>query len=317
LALGIAVSFTSLADERYVLYGKRESLISVMGGIFTMAHLFIVIFRAYANPAIFKRHTSRFIWTPVILFTAMMLSSWVLVFIFVLAVWWDVYHSSLQTFGLARIYDKKEGNDPKAGRWLDKGINLLLYLGPVLGGVTLFDHIGHFDKFQDVGSAFFSVIPAWARAHHRVLTWATLGIGLPYFIFYVYSYWRMSQEGYRISRQKVLLLVSTGFCSVYTWGFNSFGQAFFIMNFFHALQYFALVWHHEKGNITSAFGMNRLARSWPAGLVFFLAISFGYGIWAKMWGESTHLAFSVLLTVSIMHFWYDGFVWSVSRREVG
>ena len=54
------------------------------------------------------------------------------------------------------------------------------------------------------------------------------------------------RQGYRVSMQKVWLLASTALCSIYTWGFDSFGQAFFIMNFFHAWQYFALVWHDRE-----------------------------------------------------------------------
>ena len=41
-----------------------------------------------------------------------------------------------------------------------------------------------------------------------------------------------------------------------------------------------------------------------------------YGLWAELWGQSNHYAMSVLLTVSIMHFWYDGFVWSVRKKDV-
>jgi hypothetical protein len=41
---------------------------------------------------------------------------------------------------------------------------------------------------------------------------------------------------------KGLLLFLTGVCSIYAWGFNPFGLAFFIMNVFHAWQYFALIW---------------------------------------------------------------------------
>ena len=59
----------------------------------------------------------------------------------VLAVWWDVYHSSLQTFGFGRIYDAKVKNNPTTGRRLDYWMNLFLYLGPVLAGAHFADHI--------------------------------------------------------------------------------------------------------------------------------------------------------------------------------
>ena len=43
----------------------------------------------------------------------------------------------------------------------------------------------------------------------------------------------------------------TGAVSLYAWGFNPFGHAFFVMNFFHAWQYFAIVWSTDKKNVDS------------------------------------------------------------------
>lgn len=316
LSLGIWISYTVLANEKYVLYGRNESLASVFSGCFTMAHLVIVFFRSHANPLIFRQYPNRFIWAPLLLFVSMMLSSWFLVFIFVVAVWWDVYHSSLQTFGLGRIYDLRQGNNPQIGRKLDIGINLLFYIGPIFAGVTLADHVIHFEKFRDVGSAFFDVIPVYAQNHQKVFAWAIFILGIPYLFYYVFSYWKLARQGYAISPQKVFLLVSTGICSIFTWGFNSFGQAFFIMNFFHALQYFALIWWSEGSQITGCFRLSRFGWGRLVALMLFLIIAFSYGIWAKIWGESSHLAFSILLVVSIMHFWYDGFIWSVTRKQI-
>jgi len=316
LLLGILATFTRLAEPNYVLYGRTESLITLFSGTFTMAHLVIVFFRSHLNPSIYRLYPRRFVMVPIVLFAAMMFSSWMLVFIFVLAIWWDVFHSSMQTFGLGRIYDLRSGNDPGAGRRLDQGLNLLLYVGPILAGAALFDHVKHFERFSEVGSAFFTMVPAYANSNQRYLTLAILAIGIPYLLYYVYAYRILGHSGYRISYQKVTLLAATGFCSVYTWGFNSFGQAFFIMNFFHALQYFAIVWWSEKGRMTTFFRLDRVWWGRKATFVLFLGIAFGYGFWAKIWGESSHLAFSVLLTVSIMHFWYDGFIWSVSKQQI-
>ena len=299
LALGGILSLTPWAVQKYSLYNRPESAVSLFSGVFTMAHLVIVFFRSHGNPGILRRHPVRFWAAPVLLFGAMMLSSWVLVFVFVLAVWWDVYHSSLQTFGLGRLYDVRSGALSDKTRALDRGLNIVLYLGPVLGGAVMMDHVRHFDKFKEVGSAFFSVIPAWAGSHHGALTAVVLAAGAAYLVYYLWSYARLICEGHPVSRQKVILFVSTGICSVTAWGFNSFGQAFFIMNFFHALQYFALIWHAEK----------RTVRFWPV----LVGAGFGYGVWAKFLGESSHAAMSLLLTVSILHFWYDGFIWSVRR----
>ncbi len=95
-----------------------------------------VFFRSHLNPTIFKRHPFRFIAAPLLLYGAMMLSVEVMIIATVLVVFWDVYHSGLQTFGLARIYDRNCGNDPAVGRRLDYWLNHLLYAGPILGGAS-------------------------------------------------------------------------------------------------------------------------------------------------------------------------------------
>ena len=210
LALGIAVAFTPLARARYMLYGKSESTVSLFSGTFTAAHLVIVFFRSHLNGSIFKLYPKRFMLAPLLLFGAMMLSSWVMIFIFILSVWWDVYHSSLQTFGFGRIYDAKAGNPSDVGRSLDRGINLLLYAGPIFAGVTLMDHVQHFQKFSDAGSAFFTVIPAWTMTHQKFWVWPLLITGSLYLLYYVYAYGQLARKGYHVSREKVWLLFATG-----------------------------------------------------------------------------------------------------------
>lgn len=301
LALGGVLSATAFAREDFMLYGKSESWISVFSGMFTASHLVIVFFRSHGNSEIFKTHPTRFVVAPVLVFAAMALSSWMLIFGFVLAVWWDVYHSSLQTFGLGRAYDAKAGKLSDEGRALDRGLNLLLYMGPILGGAALMDHVGHFDKFASVGSAFFTAVPVFASKWHRALTALVLAGGTAYLAYYAWRWRALARAGHAVSEEKILLYASTGLCSLYAWGFNAFGQAFFIMNFFHALQYFALVAHTEKKRA-------------PFALIF--AVGAAYGVWAKLWSESSHAAFALFLTVSLMHFWFDGFIWSVRKKQI-
>jgi hypothetical protein len=66
----------------------------------------------------------------------------------VLVTFWDVYHSALQTFGFARIYDARAGNDPAVSRRLDWWLNQLFYVGPILAGATMMDHFEDFEEFE-------------------------------------------------------------------------------------------------------------------------------------------------------------------------
>ena len=107
-----------------------------------------------------------------------------------------------------------------------------------------------------------------------------------------------------------------GAVSLVAWGFNPFGQAFFIMNLFHAVQYFGIVWAFEGGGVTRWFGADGLrhGRWLSAGLLLVLAVS--YGIWVESLDGSSAWLMSVTLVVSLLHFWYDGFIWSVRKRQV-
>jgi hypothetical protein len=315
LALGFAVSGTFVADQPTGLPGGG-TILTVATSIFVSAHLFIVLFRSHGNPAIFRLHPLRFTLVPCLLFVAMCVSRWVAVSVSVLATWWDVYHSSMQTFGLGRIYDMKQGNDAEAGRSLDAWLNLLLYVGPILAGATLLDHVEDFDEFTEVGSVFFTAIPAYAESYARYLTWAVLALGAIVITSYVVGYWRLSRQGYRISIPKVALFVSTAVCSVVSWGFNPFGVAFFVMNFFHALQYFALVWFTEKEHMVAFFGLARAPWGKAVTFVVFLTIGIAYGCWAGIFATSAHVTLNVTLVIAIMHFWYDGFIWSVRKKQL-
>ncbi|MCA9396390.1 MAG: hypothetical protein KC649_04390 [Candidatus Omnitrophica bacterium] len=316
LLCGMAVSYSPWSAKTYTVNGQAESAAGVAVGILTMAHLVIVIVRSYLNPAVLKRFKKRLILGPAVLFTGMMLSSWVLVLVFVVAVWWDVYHSSLQTFGIGRIYDLRAGNGAHAGRKLDRGLNLLLYAGPVVSGLTFWEHVVHFKKFESVGTPLFGRIPAFAMNYQRYLAWFLILSGSVYIVYYLIMYRKLRTDGYRVSTQKIWLFASTGLCSVLTWGFNPFGQAFFIMNLFHAVQYFALIWWSEGSNVTGLLGLQKIKRGDAAAFAVLFGSALLYGIWAKLWGESSHLGFSILLTVSIMHFWFDGFIWSVRKSHV-
>ena len=317
LAIGAAIAGTSWADDEVELWGNSGTAASIFIGSFIMAHLVLVVVRSHANVMVFKRHPWRFVGAPILALALLCASDWLLAITVVVVVWWDVVHSSLQTFGLGRIYDARLGNLPTLGRRLDLGLNLLLYIGPLLAGATLLDHLEPFGVFNNVGSAMFDQVPVHAEAHHGTIARVLLAVGAAYLVVYVIGYVRLRRQGYRVSPQKVVLLVATGACSLVNWGFNSFGEAFFVMNFFHAWQYFGLVWWSERGNLRRRLRLEHVPWGGAAALAVMVGATAAYGVWAECVDSSEQrFALSVTLVVSMMHFWYDGFIWSVRRGEV-
>ena len=325
LALVLALPLYGLPESTFhgSIMGKEVDLRQVFIASFIAAHLVLVFFRSHANPKIFWTHPWRFTLVPAVLIISAAMSMWIFGLVAVLAVWWDVYHSSLQTFGFGRIYDSKRGNSPEAGRKLDIWMNLFLYSGPVLAGAQFSRHIRNsIDGFNfltvsesPLKALVLQQAPDFLNGNQRYLTIAVLAIAIPFLAFYLISYYRLSRQGYNVSWQKVSLLVVTGGVSIYCWGFRSFFDAFWVMNFFHALQYFAIVLYTERANLARFFRVERFAHASTIVLVWLVALTFMYGLWASYYASGAWMN-SVVLTVSIMHFWYDGFIWSVRKKQV-
>ena len=316
LLAGMAISGTAITVDVFALWGDEYSIAGLFVQVLIQGHLAAVLFRSHGNRDVFRRHPVRFCAVPIALYVAIVSSDWVLISVSVLATFWDVYHSSLQTFGFARIYDRNAGNDPQLGRRLDWGLNLLCYAGPIVAGATMLDHFEDFESFEDVGATLLARVPVLMTGYQRTLAWALLLGGSVFLLCYVIAYWRMARRGYRVSVLKVYLLVSTGACSIYTWGFNAWGEAFFIMNVFHAVQYLALVWNSEGRRLGTSLGLHRWRGGMWLGWALFLALTLGYGVFAQWAGGGLRSVWAVTLVVSILHFWYDGFIWSVRARRI-
>ena len=318
LIVAFALLYTGLADfeiktSKFVSY----SLFEVVIGTFLTGHLFLVFFRSHANTVIFKLHPARFVLVPILLLAYMNFTSNGVIIVTIIALIWDAHHSAAQTFGLGRIYDVRVGNDPKVGRKLDLMLNWIIWLGPILAGASLSSHIETFADVVMPTGMMSRDLPANIYGHRSDITKGVFLIGIPFTLYYLFAYWRLHQRGYVISFNKVILYATTAIISIFSWGFNTLGEAYFVMNFFHAWQYFAIVWAFEKKNITKIFLMSNIRHGTRISLFLFVCVGFSYGIWGTFNELSNgDFANSILLTVSILHFWYDGFIWSVQKRQV-
>ena len=323
LALGALVFFPPISatiDFRIELPSLNaqfsQHVVAMAIKVFIQAHLVLVFLRSHLNPQINKLHPIRFFLVPAVLLVACLSSQVALIFVIVLAVWWDVYHSALQTFGLGRIYDARHGNDPNLGRQADRMLAFAIYIGPILAGTNLWAHLKHFKRFDAVNLESLAAFGDVVFAQKEDLQIAVFAIGVPIVVWYLLHYRRLTQQGYSVSTQKVILYASTALCSIYAWGFMPPGKAFFVVNFFHALQYFAIVWWSEKKNMISLFGLTRIPFRAAAALLILIVPAFTYGLWAVIKPGQTIGIVAVAAVVSIMHFWYDGFVWSVRKHQV-
>ena len=88
------------------------------------------------------------------------------------------------------------------------------------------------------------------------------------------------------------------------------------MNLFHAVQYLGLVWASESTRVLRRLRLEGRRYGRLIGGALGLAAVCGYGFLAKAANPSRELFWSVTIVVSLLHFWYDGFIWSVRKREI-
>ncbi len=319
LALAAAGLITPLQwpFEKTRALGGVDTRVAFFIGIFTTAHLFAVFFRSHANPEIFARYRVRFLAVPPLLFIVLVASEWTIVCGLVLAAVWDVYHSSMQNFGLCRIYDARLGNNPEVGRNLDRWLNHLLYIGPILAGASLRKTLESAHRFTDLGWALPARALESIAAHQVWLALAVIAAGALFLLHYAIAYRALQRGGHRISRQKIGFLCSVGFTSILAWGFLPPLEAFFVANLFHNLQYLGIVWWAENANIRRVFRLSDLRGGRGVALVAWLGSLVLLSVWYETGTRSAlRPAVALVLVVTLLHFWYDGFIWSVRKREV-
>ena len=289
--------------------------------ILTFAHLIAVAPRAYLNPDVFAAHRKRLTIVPVLLVLALVASPTLLVIGAVVAVFWDVHHSAMQTFGIARIYDMKAGNGPLELRRTDLRLNWVLYVGPIAAGASLAPHLAGFDAFAPLGWTSLAGLPSLAQNHVTGITELAIAAWLVILGWATWDYRAAMARGYRLPVHKLATIATAGFVSILAWGFTTPIAAFAIINLFHAVQYFALVWLKEGERIGTAtarlFGSHGMVSGRRSLIAFalFVLLCFGFGI-AYHYGQGARWVGGIFIACSLLHFWYDSFVWSVRKKQV-
>ena len=278
----------------------------------TWAHLIAVVPRAYGNREVFAAYRTRLTVAPILLIALLFVSPIALVVASVLAVFWDVYHSAMQNFGFARLYDMKAGNPADRLRATDLRLNTLLYIGPLAAGAALATHLDSFAKFDGTMLATLAELPGALSQYNGAIRLVAILAYAVVIGWALIDYACAIRDGYRLPAHKAATLIATGSVSILAWGFTPPVVALATINLYHAVQYFALVWVKEGGRMTAAAD-GRKARA----LLYFGGGSILFGLaYAAAATGSVRVFLAPFIACSLLHFWYDGFVWSVRRKQV-
>lgn len=323
IALIIVALVCTPRTTNYVYSDLTPVWFAIAASVLTHAHVLLVFARSHLNAAVFKRYKYRFTIIPLILLAAMCISPIFFVLMGVIGVYWDEWHSLMQTFGFGRIYDGKQGNDPLTGRKLDMGMAFVAGLLPNLVLLT------YLPKTQINGALveYMEMPILVVREHGWLITSARLPLiafGICYTLFYIYSYRKLIKRGYKYSAAKFWLFATTGLTTILISCFYTIADGVFFGNIYHALQYIFIVYVSERSNLNQiASKKNSLnapeKKDYKLGiLIFFLLIIpmiFIFSGIRQLTQQVQYVAAFWLLT-SILHFWFDGFIWSVRRQDV-
>ena len=144
------VSEPRYISGEFLLNPRTPQWLVIMAAMLTHSHVMLVFLRSHGNSEVFRRFKFRFLAIPVLLIGAMWINPVFFGIMGFIALYWDEWHSLMQTFGFGRIYDVKLGNNPETGRKLDMGMCFVLGLLP---HVLLLTFIPEDDRVNEIGRA--------------------------------------------------------------------------------------------------------------------------------------------------------------------
>jgi tetratricopeptide (TPR) repeat protein len=295
---------------------KAETISLVVTAFFALGHHLPGLIRAYGDRELFHRFRWRFVLAPPLLFAAYFplyfyhLDAWKLIIIF-----WATWHGLMQVYGFVRIYDAKVGSTaPKTAYW-DWLVCLCGFVTAlVFSPARMSNLLGHWYAFGG---------PLISPAAVETSRWACLAISIVVLTGFAANYVAQSHRGAGPNPIKLLLLASgigTWWIAV-VWVENVIlGVALF--EICHDIQYLAIVWLYNRRRVSANPELGRfMSYVFRRGMVLLylgLIVAYGaIGLLPALVQDGTVAAFfsAILGTSTILHYYYDGFIWKVREKS--
>lgn len=296
---------------------KAETISLVVTAFFALGHHLPGLIRAYGDRELFQRFQWRFVLAPPLIFLASipMQRFHDDVFRLIISIW-ATWHGLMQLYGFVRIYDAKVGSTaPATANWD--------WLVCVCGFVTaqafspakVSDLLGQWYSFGG-GLIPPAVIEAGRWTCLVLFVGSVLGFGMNYLV--------QLRRGPRPNPIKLLLLVS----GIGTWWFAVvfvenviLGVALF--DICHDVQYLAIVWLFNCRRVSANPRIGRfIGYVFRRGMVLlYVGLIAAYGaiglVPALVQDGTVILIFNGILgTSTILHYYYDGFIWKVREKSM-
>ncbi len=291
---------------------------------FAVGHHLPGLMRAYGERELFAQYKARFIVAPIViaLFVGWSVFNGHLGFFIFLALW-DMWHFFMQHFGFMRIYEAKWRKPSKLSARLDWWLTAIWFSYIVVASPHYL--INFLERCHRYGFGFYTWIdPEYIFALREWVFYLALALSA----FYVFNLLRERRLGTSIVLPKLAISLTTFGTVYYAYiVLEDVILGYAITALAHDIQYFAIVWIYNHGVLKRAGDSGRsffkfLFKDGRLRIVLFylfLILAYG-GIEALARATHNYLIYDIvkvlIATSAFMHYYYDGFIWKVRKREI-
>lgn len=302
------------------------------------AHRHLTMPYVYGDAQVFKRHPLKFTVLPLAMLALFIATPWihrhyrgVFTACAGVAVLWNIWHVYMQKYGILRMYNAKSGIDPplRAPGWADRLL--------ILGWIPLYfawlgpHHRELVARYFRTGRAYSLPTLDWLTANQFWLLPLTIAIAASGVIAFLRYEWRASR--WRNSA-RMLNAAGTTALSIAFLIFDPV-KVYLAFAFSHAVEYCTFVWAYQRKRYHQPLAHRPLLGRWLKHPWIFYTLVIGgcaalYLI-LKFWGwyiqpeaERIHLfgirggrwIFWWAVYQSMVHFYFDGFLWKMRLPTV-
>ncbi len=237
---------------------------------------------------------------------------------------WGTWHGLMQTYGFMRIYDLRRGENDRRTARLDHALCVAIFVAGVVFSDTR--------MFAMAGAMWQSGLPLFGPEALVAVRWIVGVASAAVLIAYVVDALSRTRREAPVNGVKLLLAGVTGWFWWYCGRLSTnllIGVAMF--EIYHAVQYNAIVWIYNRRLLDRArerFGpLGFLFRDRLTMLGVYLGAIAAYSSIRFFTARPDDRMFSgdlagahqwliaAFVTSSLLHFYYDGFIWKVSERK--
>lgn len=295
-----------------------QELILYLGAFGALGHHLPGMIRAYGDRSLFRRFRWRFIFAPILLGVSCIYFAWNdLGGILLLTFFWTTWHTLMQIYGFARIYDgKAKSFQPWTGR-MDHLLCIVWIGAPLL--LTDARLASLLELYYRCGGPLLDT--QWIGGVQSLWTVALAAITFAF----AYHTWRNYRQGHPPNPVKLLFFASSfGFWWFCMAAVDHLLIGIALFDIFHDVQYLALVWMFNRRRVREDPQVGRFSRflfrrsGALAGLYVGLVIaygSFGYVSEAISQEQFRNMLLGLVAASALLHFYYDGFIWKVRETQ--